>query len=235
MINSARAYAGEAVGLTYGVKATVQTGYLWRGLNAGAMNMQASADVGYGGLYFNAWWNIGTLDWTFRHFQPEVDLTLGFSRWGVDVSAILIHNFNCGLFDFTNHPDGGNALEVDLRYTVSDRIPLSILWGTRVTASDGYMRGNDTIRAYSTYIEISYTQRLRDGFSLYGAIGMTPWRSLYTHYQGAFAVHNIDLRVRKDWDVSAHCGMMVQGQLMINPVAATEMIIPNLGLGVYLK
>ena len=37
------------VGLTYNAQARVQTSYLWRGLYCGAANIQASANVGYGG------------------------------------------------------------------------------------------------------------------------------------------------------------------------------------------
>ena len=239
------------VGLTYGAEATVQSTYLWRGLYVGAMNIQGSANVGYGGLYFDMWWNIGTADWSFTRFQPEVDLTLGFARWGLNACVMFIHNFNCPFFDFTNHPDGGNGLEVKLRYTVSSKLPLSFLWATRVGASDGYLNSSgDTIRAYSSYAELSYTQALPFGLSVYGAIGITPWRSFYTSSQRGFAVQNIEVRLRKDWDISEHCGLQLQGTLSINPSAiaadktsvewhpthpGNQTINTNIGLGIYLK
>ena len=74
--------------------------------------------------------------------------------------------------------------------------------------------------AYSSYMELSYKQVLPYDLSLYGAVGMTPWKSGYTGYQGSFAVVNIDIRLRKDWSVSERCGMMLMGQLMIteNPL-----------------
>ena len=225
------------VGFTYGASAKVQPCYLWRGLNVGALNTQFDATVGYGGLYFNMWWSIGTVDWTFTQFEPEVDLTLGFKRWGVDVNLLFIHNFNCGFFDFGQHPgQGGNALELDVRYTVSSKLPLSILWATRLAAHDGYLNAaGDTIRAYSSYAEISYTQRLPDGFSLYYAFGFTPWKSLYTGYQKGFAIQNIELRLRKDWDVAPRCGLMLQGQMCVNPFATKNVINLNAAFGVYLK
>lgn len=248
------------VGFTYRAQARVQTTYLWRGLYAGGMNIQGDANVGYGGLYFDMWWNIGTTDWSFKTFQPEVDLALGFSRWGIDASVVFIHNFNCPFFDFSNHPypSSGNALELDFRYTVSSKLPLSILWATRVSASDGYTEDSpsaaglstDTIRAYSTYIELSYTHHFAYGISLFGAVGVTPWRSLYTSYQRSFAVQNVEVRLRKDWDVSAHCGLMVQGVLSVKPWALAadkstaewhpldpwaQSVNANLAVGVYLK
>lgn len=238
------------VGFTYNAQAKIQTTYLWRGLYAGSANIQASANVGYGGLYADMWWNIGVTDWTFRTFLPEVDLTIGFARWGLDVNLLYIHNFNCGFFDMHNYPDKGNRIELNVRYTVSKKIPLSVLWATRVWASDAYLQGSDTVRAYSSYAEISYTQALPYDMSLYGAVGLTPWRSCYTFYQGGFAINNIDVRLRKDWSLSPHCGLMLMGQLCINPYALAvdlssaawnpssphrQAVNANIAVGVYLK
>ena len=241
----------QHVGLTYGAQATVNAAYLWRGLYVGGLNLQANANVGYGGLYFDAWCNIGTADWSFTDFQPEVDFTLGFSRWGLDVHVISIHNFNCGFFDFSNRIDQGcNALEIRARYTVSSKLPLSFLWATRVLGADGYRIGEDTIRAYSSYAELSYTQALPFGLSLYGAIGITPWRSFYTGYERGFAVNNLEVRLAKDWSLSEHCGLKLQGVLAINPslLAADrstakwhprapwdQSVNVNIAAGVYLK
>ena len=206
------------VGLTYGAQARIQTTYLWRGIYAGGANIQGSANVGYGGLYADMWWNIGV---------------------------------TCGFFDFGNYPDKGNRLELDIRWTVSEKLPLSFLWATRVAAADGYMNATgDTVRAYSSYAEISYTQALPFGLSLYGAVGITPWRSCYTFYQRDFAVQNIEVRLRKDWSVSERCGLMLQGQLSINPSALAadhttsqwkpefpfeQSVNANIAFGVYLK
>jgi len=138
---SPRAYAEESrwlddynqhIGLTYNAQATVQAAYLWRGLYAGAFNMQPSANVGYGGLYLDMCWNIGTTDWSFTEFLPEVDLSLGFSRWGLDIYLLYIHNFDCGFFDFSNYIDRGNRLELDVRYTVSSKLPLPSISSKRM-------------------------------------------------------------------------------------------------------
>ena len=241
----------QHVGLTYSAQAVLQTTYLWRGLYVGAMNMQLDASVGYGGLYFDTWWNIGTADWSFKTFQPEVDLTLGFSRWGLTLSATYIYSFNRPFFDFTNHPDGGNVLELWMRYTVSSKLPLSIYWGTRLAGSDGYLNAvGDTIRAYSTYVELSYTHHFPYDISLYGAVGFTPWKSLYTGYQRGFAVNNVEIRLRKDWSLHERCGLFLQGVFAINPSALAadhstaewhpvspgrQSINANVALGVYLK
>lgn len=256
----ARAYANESqwlddysqpVGFTYNAQARIQAAYLWRGLYCGGPNLQASANVGYGGLYFDMWWNLGVVDWKFDDFLPEVDFSLGFSRWGLDVFLLYIHNFNCGFFDFRNYPDKGNRLELNVAYTVSSKLPLGVRWATRIAASDGYYNEKgDTVRAYSSYAEIFYTQHLPYGLSLYGAFGFSPWKSIYSFYQRDFTVSNIELRLRKDWTVEKRCGLMLQGQLCINPSAlaadkstarwhpdfpGNQSINANITFGVYLK
>ena len=259
----ARAYAEEKsenkwlddyskhIGFTYDAKAVLNAAYLWRGQYSGAANIQCDASVGYGGLYANMWWNIGVTDWTFRTFQPEVDISLGFNRWGVNVYLLYVHNFNCGFFDFANYADKGNRLELNARYTVSSKLPLSILWGTRFSAADGYIDENGKLKqAYSSYLEISYTQALPYDLSLRGAVGMTPWKSRYTSYRGSCAVVNIDLSLRKDWSLSEHCGLFLKGVLMINPYylwedkrsaewhpkhPGTQSVNLNIALAVYLK
>ena len=238
------------VGFTYGAQARIQTTYLWRGIYAGGANVQGSANVGYGGLYADMWWNIGVTDWGFKTFQPEVDLTIGFRRWGLDIYLLYIQNFKHGFFDLGYYDSGRNSLELGARWTVSNQLPLSILWATRFTNADSYVMAGDTIHAYSSYAEISYTQALPFGLSLYGAVGITPWRSLYTGYQREFAVQNIELRLRKDWSVSERCGLMLQGQLGINPSAlaadkttaqwkpkdpGSQAVNANLAFGVYLQ
>lgn len=241
----------KPVGFTYGAKATLQTAYLWRGLYSGAMNVQAEANVGYGGLYLNMWWNVGTRDWTFKTFQPEVDFSLGFNRWGLNVYLLYIHNFNCGFFDFANYADKGNRLEINARYTISSKIPLAIHWGTRVSAADGYINDKGELqRAWSSYLQISYTQALPYDMSLYGAVGISPWKSVYSHFEGDFVVNNVELALTKDWSVSKHCGMALFGKLVVNPSAiardkssvewhpktpGNQSVNANIGLQVYLK
>ena len=239
----------KPVGLTYSAQVTVNTTYNWRGIYSGGWNIQPVASVGYGGAYIGTWWNIGATDYAFSGFLPEMDWKIGFNRWGIDLSLLYVHfldrtNLDLGLFS-------SNSMEVALRYTLSPKLPLSILWATRVAGGDGYINAHgDAVRAYSTYIEISYTHSFRYGLSLYGAFGISPWRSIYSAYKRDFTAHNIDIRLTKNWDVSTHCGLMLQGQVTINPseLAANpqsaqwkwkdpfgQAINANLAFGVFLK
>jgi len=243
-VNNASAHAKDEVGFTYGASATVNSTYLWRGMYAGGMNLQASATVGYGGAYLNLWGSVGATDMQFKQFLPELDISLGFSRWGLNVFLLYIHNFDCGFFDFNNYHDKGNRLEVNVGYTVSDKIPLTIHWATRVSAADGYLAERvtdeglpvtDTVRAWSSYLDVSYTLKMRDGFSMYYAIGISPWRSCYSHYERNAVLQNIEVQLRKDWDIAPHCGLRLSGVLSVSPTAAIRPINANIGVGIYLK
>ena len=241
----------QHVGFTYGANATLNTAYLWRGIYAGSMNIQGGGCAGYGGLYADVWVNLGTDTWAFSKFQPEVDFTFGFARWGLDVNVLFVHSFMCPFFDFGYHPGGGNAIELRAAYTVSSKLPLSFLWSTRVGGSDAYIgTAGDTLRAYSTYVELSYMHPLPYDISVGGCIGVTPWRSLYTGYQGRFAVQNVEVRARKIWGLTEHCGLKLQGTLSINPhLLADDLssaqwhplnpggqsVNANIALGVFLK
>lgn len=210
----------KPVGFTYGVEAKLQSTYLWRGLYSGGPNVQVDANVGYGGLYVDLWWNIGVTDWAFNKFLPEVDVSLGFNRWGLKIYMLYVHHFDFAFFNLTNTPGSGNRLELNARYTISSKIPLTFVWATRVSGNDGYFDENgDYKRAYSSYAEINYTQSLPYDLSLYGAVGISPWRSVYSGYKKRFSVNNIEVRLRKDWSASQHCGIALQGQLTINPSA----------------
>lgn len=239
----------KPVVLTYSAQVKLNSMYSWRGFYAGGLNIQPEASVGYGGAYIETWWNIGSLDWKFTGILPEMDWKVGFSRWGVDLSLLYIHFLDGDRFDLGY--ESSNALELALRYTLSNKVPVSILWATRVAGPDGRVTAaGDTVRAYSTYVEVSYKHLFPYGLSLYGAFGFSPWRSLYSDFKYNFAVQNIEIRLRKDWSVSPHCGLMLQGQFTIvpwliadNPNNAKwnfddpfdQAINANLSFGVYLK
>jgi len=242
----------KRIGFTYGAEAKIQTAYLYRGRYCGGPNIQGEASVGYGGLYGVMWWNIGVETWEFKTFQPEVDFIIGFARWGLDISMLYVHNFDRRFFDLTNYLSGGNSIELRARYTVSSKLPLSILWATRVGGADGYLNPatGDTIRAWSSYLEISYTHHFPYDISLYGGFGITPWKSRFTRFKRDFAVPVLELRLRKNWDMGNRCGLMLQGTLLLNPSALAadhssyrwhpydpwnQSINTNIAFGVYLR
>ena len=210
---------------SWSASAVVTSNYIWRGLYVGGPSVQLDATVGYAGLYANVWWNVGATDWAFTGFNPEVDVTIGFSRWGLNVNYIHCFYFDkypdgtpSRFFDFNNHPRGGGGTTGEWRisYRVSDKIPLSCLVAFRTFGRDGYyedaslqlsgrptgysLEGEKVLkRAYSTYIELGYDFNLTQDWMLAARVGMTPAKSLYTGFQGNFAVTLVGLKLTKSW------------------------------------
>lgn len=202
--------AAEMSKFSWSLNATMTSNYIWRGLYCGGPSLQLDATVDYAGFFANMWWNVGATDWTFAAFNPELDLSIGFSRWGLSIYYIHCFYFDqyqdgtpSKLFDFKNYPRGGGGTTGEWRvaYRVSDKLPLSFLVGVRTFSRDGYKVGEELKRAYSTYIELGYDFALGENWQLDARLGMTPAKSLYTRFEGDFAVTMIGLKLHKTWEI----------------------------------
>ena len=233
----------EHIGFTWSANATLTSNYIWRGLYIGGPSVQLDATVGYGGFYANMWWNLGATSWAFTGFNPEVDLMIGFSRWGLNINYLHCFYFDkyadgsaSRFFDFSNHPRGGGGTSGEWRisYRVSDRLPLSVLVACRTFSRDGYYENasleleensietqGELKRAYSTYIELGYDFDLGQDWLLAARVGVTPWKSLYTRYQGDFAVTLVGLKLSKSWTLS-HGTMSAFAHTMLQPWQVTK-------------
>lgn len=280
----------QKIGFTYSLGADVVSNYIWRGLYVGGVGIQADASVGYGGLFIDMWWNLSACDWTFsktgfnvpangkvKGLNPELDMTIGFSRWGLTVMFMHMYYFDNEVnddgsigatskyFDFGNKRAGGITQEWRIKYRVSNQLPISILWCTRTFGRDGYTvdaAGNqisssafyaltkaeqdkcELKRAYSSYLELGYDLALPKNLNMELRLGMTPWKSLYTGFQGNFAVCNVSTKLNWSKSISEHCLMTAFANLMLNPYdmatgysinSSRNPFLWNVGCGFYLK
>lgn len=216
---------------SWSASATMTSNYIWRGLYCGGPSVQLDATVDYAGFYANMWWNVGATDWTFSAFNPEVDLQIGFSRWGLNINYLYCYYFDTypdgtpsRFFDFKNHPRGGGGTTGEWRvsYRVSDKIPLSCLVALRTFGRDGYWENGALKRAYSTYIELGYDFALGQDWQLDARVGVTPAKSLYTGFEGDFAVTLVGLKLHKTWAV----GSKVEGLKPVVKAFAHVMLQP---------
>ncbi len=215
----------KRIGLTLSADANIVANYIWRGQYVGGLGLQASARMNYEGLFVDMWWNVGATNWAFSGFNPEVDIALGLDRWGLQLYWLHMHYFDgTPFFNYSNAAPGqaGNTSELRARYTVSSRLPLSILWCTRLAGRDGYLDSEGNLqRAWSSYLELKYTFALPHDMGISTAVGMTPWKSLYTGFKGDFAVVNIDVAMSKQWQVK-QCCFSLAGEIMLNPWRMTK-------------
>ena len=233
--------------LEWSAGATMTSNYIWRGLYCGGPSLQLDATIGYAGFYANMWWNVGATDWTFTGFNPEVDLMIGFSRWGLNINYLHCFYFDqysdgtpTRFFDFKNYPRGGGGTTGEWRisYRVSDKIPLSCLVAFRTFGRDGYYEDaslqlserpmgysleekGELKRAYSTYIELGYDFDLTQDWLLAARVGVTPAKSLYTRFQGDFAVTMLQLKLTKTWTLD-YGAMTAFANVMLQPWQVTR-------------
>lgn len=210
---------------SWSASALVTSNYIWRGLYVGGPSVQLDATVSYAGLFANVWWNIGAGDWTFSSLKPEVDVAIGFSRWGLSVYYLHCFYFDhyadgtmSHFFDFRNNVQGGTTGEWRVSYArpvyTNKRgwtTSVNGLCAVRTFSRDGYYaeaRGEEASRlegekewkrAYSTYIEVGVDQTWGQDWSLAARLGITPAKSIYTFYKGDFAVALVGLKLNKGW------------------------------------
>ncbi len=212
-IPTARAW--ENPGFTWELGADLTSAYLYRGMNYGGTTLQPELSLGYGGLALTAWANIGAEDNSFQTFAPELDITLSYSIVGLTVGVTHQYYFDGSkYFDLTG--EGSSQLEVSAEYDFSElfeKVPLFIGWYTMVGGDD---LNNEGKRAFSSYLEVSYTAELPKGFYIEPTVGMTPWASSYTGYEGGFAVNNISARVGWEWEIGSHLSLDVYAIGMLN-------------------
>ena len=202
---------------SWSASALVTSNYIWRGLYVGGPSVQLDATVSYAGLFANVWWNIGARDWTFSSLNPEVDVAIGFSRWGLSVYYLHCFYFDryadgtmSRFFDFRNNTQGGTTGEWRVIYNrpvyTNKRgwtTSVNGLCAVRTFSRDGYYaeaKGEEVWkRAYSTYIEVGVDQTWGQDWSLAARLGITPAKSIYTFYKGDFAVALVGLKLNKGW------------------------------------
>ncbi len=229
----------ELPGFEWSVGADITSAYLWRGMRYGGLSFQPDVSIGYGGLVLEGWANIGTEDYTFKAFTPELDVTLSYCIAGFRVGVNHLYYFDGSkYFDFKgsdyeaymNEENSTTQTEVFAEFNLGDvleSVPLYIGWHTYVAGDDKYVdydnpivNGADTTynmkRAYSSYIDISYDFQLPLNFTITPTIGMTPWKSTYTNYEGKFAVNNLSLKLNWELEVGDHFALDIYAIGSIN-------------------
>lgn len=222
----------ESIGLTVDIGADLVSSYLWRGQNLGGMSLQPSVTVGWKGLYACGWANLGADNWTFNELNPELDITIGYDNFGLQLDLTHLHYFNGEAY----FPKGGFKVIPDDTISTStmevhaglhlgdliDLVPLSVDWYTTIYGNDCYQDENgEWQRAWSTYIEVGYVFDLALGMTLDARVGVTPWRGMYSNYEEVWknaktiAINNINLRLERDFELK-HLYFGVWGEMMLN-------------------
>jgi hypothetical protein len=218
------------IGLSLEVGADVVSSYLWRGQNLGGLSIQPSATLDWKGLYVSGWGNIGADNWTFENINPELDITIGYDNYGLQLDLTHLYYFGGEAY----FPKGGFAAqEIESSSTMEahagfhlgdlvESVPLSIDWYTTIYGADCYENeAGEWQRAWSTYIQVGYTFNLPLGIGLTTNVGFTPWRGMYSNYEEVWknaktvAINNIHVRAERYFELK-DIELGIWGECMLN-------------------
>jgi hypothetical protein len=218
------------IGLSLEVGADVVSSYLWRGQNLGGLSIQPSVTLDWKGLYVSGWGNIGADNWTFANINPELDITIGYDNYGLQLDLTHLYYFGGEAY----FPKGGFAAqEIESSSTMEahagfhlgdlvESVPLSIDWYTTIYGADCYENeAGEWQRAWSTYIQVGYTFNLPLGIGLTTNVGFTPWRSMYSNYEEVWknaktvAINNIHVRAERYFELK-DIELGIWGECMLN-------------------
>ena len=218
------------IGLSVEVGADVVSSYLWRGQNLGGLAIQPSITLDWKGLYVSGWGNIGADNWTFENLNPELDITIGYDNYGLQLDLTHLYYFGGESY----FPKGGfKAQEIESSSTMEahagfhlgdlvESVPLAIDWYTTIYGADCYLNeAGEWQRAWSTYIQVGYTFNLPLGVDLTTNVGFIPWRGMYSNYDEVWknaktvAINNLHLRAERYFELKG-IELGVWGECMLN-------------------
>lgn len=218
------------IGLSVEVGADVVSSYLWRGQNLGGLAIQPSITLDWKGLYVSGWGNIGADNWTFENLNPELDITIGYDNYGLQLDLTHLYYFGGESY----FPKGGfKAQEIESSSTMEahagfhlgdlvESVPLAIDWYTTIYGADCYLNeAGEWQRAWSTYIQVGYNFNLPLGVDLTTNVGFTPWRGMYSNYDEVWknaktvAINNLHLRAERYFELKG-IELGVWGECMLN-------------------
>ena len=206
----------KEIGLSLEVGADVVSAYLWRGQNLGGISVQPSVTLDWKGLYVSGWANLGADNWTFEKLYPELDITIGYDNYGVQLDLTHLYYFGGEAYFPKNgfkaqEIESSSTMEAHVGFHLGDlveSVPLSIDWHTTIFGADCYLNdAGEWQRAWSTYIEVGYAFNLPLGIVLDTRVGITPWRGMYSNYEEVWknaktvAINNIHLRAQRDFEL----------------------------------
>ena len=220
----------KTLDLSLEVGADVVSSYLWRGQNIGGLSIQPYVSVAWKGLYLSGWGSIGADKWSFEELSPELDITIGYDNYGVQVDLTHLYYFGGDAYFAkggfkAQEQESASTMELHAGFHLGDlveKIPLSIDWYTTIYGDDCYQDElGQWQRAWSTYIQVGYDFTLPLDIVLGARLGITPWRSMYSNYEEVWknaktvAINNINLRLSRDFEFDSF-GIGLWGECMLN-------------------
>ncbi len=189
----------------------LMSSYVCRGSYQSGCSFQPTLEASWRGIFLKAW---GSTDLDGIRMR-EVDLTLGYriQRFEAAVTDYYVTPADGGGF-FTAGDRGPHIFEASVAWTVSERVPLRLWWGTIFAGADV---ANDGSRNFSSYLHLSYPFTVRRCVDMKAGIGMMPWSTENCFNTRGFAVTNVYLNASKEWTLRNDMKLGLLTQIICNP------------------
>ena len=195
------------------------TQHYWRGLGKGPLFGEAPA-FEPSVMFFNKNWNMGlfaagSFDGIYKVMMPWISFSpvknLWIGIWDIYSPGRKLWTSEAKPFDFglttSNH-----FVDAMVSYQLP-WFPLSLKWATLVAGKDPNAEGK---RNFTTYTELSYTHRWND-FSVWGGVGITPWKGLY--YGKKNGVNNLELKLQYNFRLYEPITLPLFIKIAYNPLS----------------
>ena len=195
------------------------TQHYWRGLGKGPLFGEAPA-FEPSVMFFNKNWNMGlfaagSFDGIYKVMMPWISFSpvknLWIGIWDIYSPGRKLWTSEAKPFDFglttSNH-----FVDAMVSYQLP-WFPLSLKWATLVAGKDPNAEGK---RNFTTYTELSYTHRWND-FSVWGGVGITPWKGLY--YGKKSGVNNLELKLQYNFRLYEPITLPLFTKIAYNPLS----------------
>lgn len=188
----------------------LMSSYVCRGAYQTGASFQPTLEASWRGLYLKAW---GSTD--LDAHMREIDLTLGYriQRFNFMLTDYYVTPAAGGGF-FTGGARGPHIFEAAVFWSVSERVPIGIWWGTVFAGADVADNGQ---RNYSSYAEISYPFTVRDFIDMKAGVGFMPWSTQNCFNTEGFAVTNVYLKATKMWTLRGQMRIGLLAHVILNP------------------
>lgn len=204
----------------------LMSSYVCRGAYQTGASIQPKIAVEYAGLEFSLW---GSTDLAGTDMQ-EVDIALTYKYKGLKVALTDYYVSGNALSWGVEGPDGSkrrpfrqffdlnsrttpHVVELLVAYTVSEKFPLTVSWGTMLFGNDFDDYGR---REFTSYFDLYYTFKVLKSIDMKAGIAGTPWATTLFKTSG-FEITNIYLHASRTWEIKDSFKIGLLARVICNP------------------
>ncbi|MET2984321.1 TorF family putative porin [Aureibaculum conchae] len=196
----------------------LQSRYIWRGLQLGgnSPSIQPSVEFTAGKFILGAWGAYSTRG--FNEFQ-EADLYVSYTP--IEALSLTITDYffpKEGAYNnyFEHGNNTGHVYEALISFNGTEKIPIGIILATNFAGAIKYDENESEKKAYSTYIEATYSKKVANtAYSIFAGAVFGDYNSYYLTDGSGFI--NLGLSATKEIKITDNFNLPINAALTFNP------------------